>query len=380
MSQKILFVGNYTDGATYQYITEKGIRDLSQAARLFQERLINNLADKTNYFRAVSILPTDTEKNFPNTIQINQVIIDIIPVKNGSVGSTIQAMKRVRDIVIKSGRDTRILMYAVNPIAMIPLLKLKKKYALSLITICPELPQFRRYKKSLKNDIKRKVFDYFNQRFDKYIIFADAMREYLPKEKPCMLLEGFAPETIQKPQVREKNVAMYAGGLAEDNGIRLMVEAANKSKLIDELWICGVGECMEYVKSADNNKVKYLGRLTNSEVLSYEKQAKVLLNVRNPENDLTKFSFPSKILEYMASGGIVISSKLDGIPTEYNEYIELIKDYSSDGLAIAMDKIFGMDDVLFLKRTESASNFVLAKGPDKRAADIMAFLEQGGRR
>ncbi len=378
MGAKVLFIGNNTDENTYKVITQKGIRDLSQAARLFQHRLLSSLSRQTDNLKAISVLPTDSLTVLPNEFQDIPVTVEVIPVANGSMNSLTKAMRRIRDLVINDcGKDTKVLMYAVNPIALIPLLRLKKKLNLTLVTICPELPQFRRYKKSLKNDIKRKVFNFFNRRFDEYIVFADAMREYLPKGKPCMLLEGFAPETVQKPQVREKNIAMYAGGLAEDNGIRLMVEAAHKSKLMDELWICGVGDCLEFVKSAVDNKVKYLGRLTNNEVLSYEKQAKVLLNVRNPQNDLTRFSFPSKVLEYMAAGGIVISSELGGIPTEYNEYIELLKEYSSDGIAVVMDKIFGMDDSLFLKKTESASVFVTGKGSNQRAADVMAFVEHG---
>ena len=379
MGAKVLFIGNYTDENTYKVITQKGIRDLSQAARLFQHRLLSSLSRQTDNLKAISVLPTDSLTVLPNEFQDIPVTVEVIPVANGSMSSLTKAMRRIRDLVIhECGKDTKVLMYAVNPIALIPLLRLKKKLNLTLVTICPELPQFRRYKKSLKNDIKRKVFSFFNRRFDEYIVFADAMREYLPEGKPCMVLEGFAPETVQKPQVREKNIAMYAGGLAEDNGIRMMIEAAHKSELIDELWICGVGDCLEYVKNATDNKVKYLGRLTNSEVLNYEKQAKILLNVRNPQNDLTKFSFPSKVLEYMTAGGIVISSELRGIPKEYNEHIELLKDYTADGLALAMDRIFGMDDALFLKKTESACAFVAAKGPYQRAIDVMTFLEQGG--
>lgn len=59
MSQKIIFIGNYTDEATYQIITQHEIRDLSQAARLFQQRLINSLEEQSDNFRAISVLPTD---------------------------------------------------------------------------------------------------------------------------------------------------------------------------------------------------------------------------------------------------------------------------------------------------------------------------------
>lgn len=218
------------------------------------------------------------------------------------------------------------------------------------------------------------VFDYFNCRFDKYIVFAEGMQEYLPKGKPCMLLEGFAPERIQKPHIRDNNIAMYAGGLAEDNGIRMMIEAAHKSEFIDELWICGVGDRLEYVKENAGDKVKYLGRLTNDEVISYERRAKVLLNVRDPDNELTKFSFPLKVLEYMAAGGIVISSKLQGIPKEYYQYVELIEEYNAKELAKKMDKVFSMPGMAFKEKTENALEFIKAKSAESRCRDVLHFV------
>lgn len=375
MGAKILFIGNYADNETYELITKKRIRDLSQAARLFQQRLINGLADHNDDFRAVSVLPTDRETSLPKTIQDIKIDIEVVPVVNCSIGSMVRATKKIRDLVKNEcGKETKVLMYAVNPIVLNPLLRLKKNYGLTLITICPELPQFRRYKKTVKNDIKRKVFDYFNHKFDKYIVFADAMREYLPKEKPCMLLEGFAPDSIQQPQVRKKNIAMYAGGLAEDNGIRMMIEAAHKSKYIDELWICGVGACQLYVEQNTDSTVKYLGRLSNTEVLECEKQAKALLNIRDPRNDLTRFSFPSKVLEYMAAGGIVVSSKLSGIPREYYQHIKLLEEYTVSDVAANLDEIFRMSDTEFLNKTGAASKFVESKTANQRADSILKFI------
>lgn len=377
MSQKIIFIGNYTDEATYQIITQHEIRDLSQAARLFQQRLINSLEEQSDNFRAISVLPTDNRIHLPETIKEKRTKIEVVSIENGSAGSMLHAMKRIRDIVKKCGRDTCVLMYAVNPIALVPLLMIRKEYALTLVTVCPELPKYRRYKKTIRNDIKRIIFNFFNYQFDRYIVFAEAMQEYLPKGKPTLLLEGFAPDVIQTPTVRDKNIALYAGGLAEDNGIRLMIEAAHISKDIDELWICGVGESLEYVKDSVDSKIKYLGRRTNEEVLEFEKQAKVLLNVRNPDNNLTRFSFPSKVLEYMAAGGIVISSKLEGIPSEYFQYLGTLDDYSTIGLAAEMDKVFEMTDTEFLQKTRAANNFVKTKDAQQRAKEIIEFISRG---
>ena len=154
MSVKVLFIGNYTDDITYEVITKKGIRDLSQAARLFQQRLIRSLSELVDDFKAISVLPTDSQTVLPRALQDISTKVEVIPIINGSMKSAIQAMRSIRNVIIdECGKHTKVLMYAINPIAIIPLLRLKKKYNLTLVTICPELPQFRRYRKSVKNDI-----------------------------------------------------------------------------------------------------------------------------------------------------------------------------------------------------------------------------------
>lgn len=377
MNKSVVFIGNYTDDETYKLITENNIRDLSQAARLFQKRLINNLRLHVSSFLAISVLPSDGEIDLPQVIYDTNVDVKVIPLVNGSFSSIIETMRKVVSITSYNNCDEKIvLMYAVNPIVLIPLLAQKKKHKLTLATICPELPQFRRYRTDIRSSTKRLIFSIFNRTFDKYILFSDAMRAYIPKGKSYMVLEGFAPDQIQEPSIREKNIALYAGGLAKDNGIEMMIEAAHKSKLIDEMWICGIGECLEYVINNTDDKVKYLGMLNNSEVLLYEKQAKVLLNARDPNNELTRFSFPSKILEYMSAGGIVISSKLLGIPREYWEHIFILDDYTSDDLASKMDKVFQMSNEEFIQTTTNATSFVKEKSANQRCNEIVQFLNE----
>lgn len=374
MSQKILFIGNYTDEATYQIITQQGIRDLSQAARLFQQRLINSLAEQSDDFRVISVLPTDSRIHLPETITEKKTDIKVVPVANGSVGSMLQAMKRIRELVKKSGRDTRVLMYAVNPIALLPLLQMKKRYDLELITICPELPIFRRYRKTITNRAKRFLLKTLNEKFDKYILFSEPMKDYLPPNRKYMVIEGFAPDNLYEPIKKEKNIAMYAGGLAADNGIELMLKVAERSESIDELWICGVGDCRELVENNTSCKIKYFGRLENFQVIELERKAKVLLNLRNPEDPLTSFSFPSKVLEYMSSGTLVLSTKLNGISKEYYNYIVTVDDYTLEAITDSLEMIFNMNDDKYLEMTKKASEFIKKKTSIYRIKELLKFV------
>lgn len=112
MGAKVLFIGNYTDENTYKVITQKGIRDLSQAARLFQHRLLSSLSRQTDNLKAISVLPTDSLTVLPNEFQDIPVTVEVIPVANGSMSSLTKAMRRIRDLVIhECGKDTKVLMY-----------------------------------------------------------------------------------------------------------------------------------------------------------------------------------------------------------------------------------------------------------------------------
>ena len=58
----------------------------------------------------------------------------------------------------------------------------------------------------------------------------------------------------------------------------------------------------------------------------------MLVNPRQNTDIFTKYSFPSKTMEYLASGRPVIGYRLDGIPEEYYKYIQLVNDNSVDAL------------------------------------------------
>ena len=60
------------------------------------------------------------------------------------------------------------------------------------------------------------------------------------------------------------------------------------------------------------------------------KEAKLLINLRNPEDKYTKYSFPSKTFEYMVSGTPFFTTKLEGIPSEYYNYLYCIDSYETN--------------------------------------------------
>ena len=63
-------------------------------------------------------------------------------------------------------------------------------------------------------------------------------------------------------------------------------------------------------------RIEFLGMLPRTDVLELQSKATILVNPRQPVGDFTKYSFPSKTIEYMASGTPLLMYKLPGIPEE----------------------------------------------------------------
>ena len=63
-------------------------------------------------------------------------------------------------------------------------------------------------------------------------------------------------------KVTKKNAILYAGGLLEDNGVKILLEGFLNCRITDvELWICGEGALETLVRDYANkySRIKYYG-------------------------------------------------------------------------------------------------------------------------
>ena len=113
-----------------------------------------------------------------------------------------------------------------------------------------------------------------------------------------------------------------------------------------KLVICGFGEAEEIIKEKEkqDSRIVFLGRVDRTDVLALQKNAAVLVNPRQNNEEFTKYSFPSKNLEYLSSGVPLVAYKLDGIPDEYDDFIIYPVDDTEISLANEITKICNMAD------------------------------------
>ena len=101
----------------------------------------------------------------------------------------------------------------------------------------------------------------------------------------------------------------------------------------------------------------------------------LLVNPRKNIGEYTKYSFPSKILEYMSSGTPVLMYKLDGIPDEYYDKVFLVDNY--DDLSSAIVELSTVDENNMIEIAKKAENFVINdKNPFKQTKKIMDLIRK----
>ena len=71
--------------------------------------------------------------------------------------------------------------------------------------------------------------------------------------------------------------------------------------------------------------VRYLGFVEREELLRTMQRGLVLVNPRPPSLPEHRYNFPSKILEYLATGRPVISTTSADIAEEYGKYLLLLQ-------------------------------------------------------
>ena len=146
-----------------------------------------------------------------------------------------------------------------------------------------------------------------------------------------------------------------------------------------ELWLFGSGADAEKVKelASQNQNIRFFGRRSRDEVLAYERQAALLVNVRDPNEAFTKYSFPSKTIEYMLSGTPLLTTRLPGIPKEYEKYLIMIDNPLPETIAAGIERVFRMTPEARQALGNAAASFIAEeKNSNKQAEKILRFASE----
>lgn len=230
-------------------------------------------------------------------------------------------------------------------------------------------------------DRERKATKESYNKIDKFILLTKAMEDLIPQaQNNSLVVEGiYSPsERIIPLKGTQERVLVYTGSLQEYVGIKDLVDAFcltknDKYKLI----ICGSGYCAAYIheKALKDKRIEFRGVVSRKEALELQTNATALINPRKPSEDFTKYSFPSKTMEYLASGTPVIGYFLTGMPAEYKEHLFIPKNLTMESLANEIDVVLSLPDNILKDKADRARTFVLEKKTSKNQVKrILSFL------
>ena len=252
-----------------------------------------------------------------------------------------KVFKTLKNKLKGSKEKNEIIIYALHSPFLLSAVLLRKWIDCSCVVV-PDLPEYMTSSGSLMRrigkKIDRRVINFCLKRLDSYVLLSPFMREKLPiQEKPWSLIEGIydTSNEIMNIERCKERVIFYGGSLSRQYGIIDLLEAFNGiDKDNYRLWICGDGDAkVDVIRMAErDNRVKYYGVLDHKEVLVLQQRATVLINPRSSAGEYTKYSFPSKTMEYLASGTPTIMCHLPAIPEEYDDYLYYITDESVEGI------------------------------------------------
>lgn len=172
---------------------------------------------------------------------------------------------------------------------------------------------------------------------------------------------------------------MYAGGLERKYGLEILLESLRYLPENFRLLIAGRGEMKTEIEQyAENDKrIQYLGEIPRNELLSLEKGADILVNPRINCDIFTRYSFPSKNMEYLSSGVPAVVFKLEGIPDEYDDFFNYPKNETAQALAEKLMEVGLTGRANAIERAQKAQSFVLTeKNKDVQVGKILRKISE----
>ena len=243
-----------------------------------------------------------------------------------------------------------------------------------IVLIVPDLPQYMDMNMSkLKKALKK--IDWINiqrlmKNVDKYILYSKHMADFLKlQDGSWMVMEGSYDANIllddnDDRERTDKISVMYSGVLDMRYGIPQLLDAM---KLLDEryeLWFTGNGNAVELIneRAKTDSRIKNFGFLPSRlDLLKKQQEATMLISTRDPSEPASKYCFPSKIFEYMVSGNPVISTRIEGIPDEYFEYLIELPDLSPETISEKIRIVGNMSPEQLRDKGKSSRDFVLTQ-------------------
>lgn len=354
---KILFCGSYIP----KEISYK-VENNSEAANNFQYEIIKHL-DKNNDLDILTYVSykINNEEELKESFKKNKISYVI---KSKNYMKIIKAYYiKVLSIIKNKNKDTLIL-YNLTYINLLIDIVCRIK-GIKSVLILADFTDSCEYKSFIRKVLAKITKSRFNK-FSHRIVLSSKMYKKLGDVNTLLLQGGINIDKYKGFEVtypKNNNInILYSGAIEEVTGIDIFLDAISKinNKNINFI-ISGRGSLVNKVKDAakEDKRIKYIGFLEELEFLKTLRESHILINPRNMKLDQNNNNFPSKILEYLATGKPIISTKFAGYEI-FKEYIEFI-DSEAQSLADSITQMISDYDYIkneiFIKNRAYAMNY-----------------------
>jgi len=284
-----------------------------------------------------------------------------------------------------NGASKCILIYCLEGAIMKAALQLRNQHPdVKLCQMIPDLPEDMAANwlyKALGFKKRSKEFIYSSMpKMDMFVYLSKHMNEAIGNTtKPYIVSEGVYEDTgVYTIEEKLKNTILYTGNLNKKYGIEHLVESF---KLLGEgykLYVRGDGDMVDYVKTeaASHPGIEYLPRMDYEDLKKLQRQVSVLVNPVLPTETFTRNFFPSKTMEYLASGTPVVMYRLGGVPDEYYDYIHTPEDLSIEALSQLLKIICDLSTEESRKYGTKSREFILSRKSAKvMTREILDFIK-----
>lgn len=369
---EVVFIGGPLHEEAMDEIVQNTKGAIWYSADVFQKKLLRGIAevcDEYHVFSAplIGAYPIGYKKIKFEAVNTENKRVHCVPFFNfwglRNYSRAHQLKKSIKEnLLVDKNKSYLIIVYCAHQPFLEAAKYLKENSHNSKICFyVPDLPQYMNlFKHSKLYDIAKSVdikrMNQLIKSVDSFVILTDYMKDSLNiGNRPYFVAEGIVesiPQIERIENINQKNVIKiaYVGGLQSAFGIGRFVEDFSKNKDdILRLIICGAGDEAEHIQkiAAIDNRIEFKGQILSSEVSAVLQDADILINTRLNDSEYTKYSFPSKNIEYLMTGKRVVACLLDGMPRIYRDYIyEIVDGNYMDAVYKAVNSLDHREKVL----------------------------------
>lgn len=138
-------------------------------------------------------------------------------------------------------------------------------------------------------------------------------------------------------------IVLYSGTLDILRGVDILLDAIRYITRWDvQIWITGSGQLESRVREeAERNpkRISFLGFLPREQFVSVLQQSDICINPQPIDLEISKYCFPSKVLEYLFLGKVVITSRVSDLESYLKDYVLFLDEVRPKAIAENIEEV-----------------------------------------